>query len=98
MRHKITFHKLAEQELNDAADYYNSKSEGLGDIFLNELQSSVNHIRQFPESAPLINRVVRRKIIRRFPYSIMYSVKPDRIRILAIASQKRRPFYWLDRS
>ena len=97
MRRTITFHELAEQELNDAADYYNSKSDGLGNAFLNEVEHAVKQILQYPESAPLINLVVRRKMVRRFPYSIMYSVKPDRIRILAIANQKRRPFYWRGR-
>jgi len=97
MRRTITFHELAEQELNDSADYYNSKSEGLGNAFLNEVERAVNQIQQYPESAPLVNRVVRRKVVRRFPYSIMYSLKPDRIRILAVANQKRRPFYWRGR-
>ena len=97
MRRTTTFHELAEQELNEAVDYYNSKSKGLGNAFLNDVECAVNQILQHPESAPLINNVVRRKVVRRFPYSIMYSVMPDRIRILAVANQKRRPFYWRGR-
>ncbi|HEX9971555.1 MAG TPA: type II toxin-antitoxin system RelE/ParE family toxin [bacterium] len=97
MRGRITFHELAEHELNEAADYYNSKSEGLGNVFLSEVERAVNQILHYPESSPCIYRVVRRKLVRRFPYSIMYSVTLDHVRILAIANQKRRPFYWHDR-
>lgn len=87
MRRTITFHELAEQELNDAADYYTSKSDGLGNAFLNEVERAVNQIQQHPESAPFINRLVRRKVVRRFPYSIMYSLKPDRIRTLPLLTK-----------
>jgi toxin ParE1/3/4 len=94
MTRRVSFHPLAEQELNDAASYYNAVSPGLGITFLNELERVLNQIREHPNTAPLVNQVVRRKIVRRFPYSIMDSVQADTIRILAIANQKRRPFYW----
>lgn len=94
MTGRISFHEMAEQELNEAASYYNGQSPGLGNTFLGEVEHAINQIREYPEAAPLVNRLVRRKLVRRFPYSVMYSVRPDAIRILAIANQKRRPFYW----
>jgi len=92
-----SFHPLAEQELNEAASYYNAASPGLGTAFLDEVEHAVKQILEHPEAAPLVNRVVHRKLVRRFPYSVMYSVQTDTIRILAIANQKRRPFYWRGR-
>lgn len=97
MTRQISFHAMAEQELNEAARYYNAENPGLGNTFLNEVEYAISQILEHPESAPLVNRRVRRKLVRRFPYSVMYSVYPDSIRILAIANQKRRPFYWRDR-
>ena len=88
---------MAEQELNEAASYYNAASPGLGTAFLDEVEHAVKQILEYPEAAPLVNRVVRRKLVRRFPYSVMYSVQTDTVRILAIANQKRRPFYWRGR-
>lgn len=93
----ISFHEMAESELNEAADYYDSKVAGLGKAFLFEVERVTKFIQQNPESAPSILKIVRRKIVRRFPYSIMYSVVNNSIRILAIANQKRRPFYWRGR-
>jgi len=96
IRH-VTFHELAEQELLDAAHYYENQSAGLGFAFLEEIEHAVAQICEHPESTYQISPLVRRKIVRRFPYSIMYSVQDDRIRILAIANQRRRPFYWRGR-
>jgi toxin ParE1/3/4 len=97
----VSIHEVADEvadiELKEAARYYESKVDGLGFAFLDEVERVVKLIRDNPESAPRIYKVVRRKILRGFPYSIMYSIVDDLIRILAIANQKRRPFYWRDR-
>jgi hypothetical protein len=95
---KVSFHELAEFELNDAAVFFEIKREGLGLRFLSAVEAAVAHIRQHPEASPVIIQDVRSKVLRRFPYSVMYSIKPDRIRILAVANQKRRPFYWRGRT
>lgn len=97
MTRRSSFHPLADQELNEAAGYYNSISPGLGLAFLDEVEHAVAMILEHPEAAPLVNRTIRRKLVRRFPYSVMYLVQSDTIRILAIANQKRRPFYWSGR-
>jgi plasmid stabilization system protein ParE len=90
----VSFHELAETELNEAAHYYESRVEGLGLAFLAEVERAIKQIQEHPEAAPGILRAVRRKLLRRFPYSLMYSVSGDAIHILAVANQKRRPFYW----
>ncbi len=89
----VIYHELAEAELLEAAGYYESVVSGLGLAFLEEVERATERIRNHPEAAPLILKVVRRKLLCRFPYSIMYSVVDDEIRILALASQKRRPLY-----
>jgi toxin ParE1/3/4 len=93
----VTFHKLAEAELHEAIQYYESAVWGLGAAFLAEVERSIAQIRAHPEAAPFILKVVRRKILPRFPYVIMYSVVDDTIYVLAVANQKRRPFYWQQR-
>lgn len=90
----ISFNEFAETELNEAAAYYESQVKGLGAAFLAEVERST----KYPESFFRILKVVRRKILRRFPYSIMYSFVDNSIRILAIANHKRRPYYWRSRN
>ncbi len=98
MSGKLSIHEAAEVEINEAADFYDLANPGLGNIFIDDLQSAIQNISQFPDSAPLIQGRVRKKLLIKFPYSIVYSVRPDGIRILAVAHQKRRPFYWRDRT
>lgn len=97
MTRQVSFHPLAEQELNEAASYYDAANPGLGATFLDEVERAVKQILEHPEASPLVNRLVRRKLVRRFPYSVMYAIHADSIRMLAIANQKRRPFYWRGR-
>ncbi len=97
MNYSLSFHELAEFELNDIAAYYENQVSGLGFSFLDEVERSLHLIQQNPKLFPQIFHVVRRKTLRRFPYSIMYTLSETSIRILAIASQKRRPLYWKNR-
>ena len=97
MNRSVFFHAMAEQELNEASGYFSEVRAALGHGFLDEVQRSLDQIIQYPEAAPLVNQLVRRKLLWRFPHSIMYSVTPESIRILAIAHQKRRPLYWRGR-
>ena len=97
MSHKISIHEAAESELNDAADFYDIACVNLGSVFIDEVQRTIKKISEFPEAAPVIRGQIRKKPIAKFPYSVIYSIHLDEIRILAIAHQKRRPFYWRSR-
>ena len=70
----ISIHEIADLELNEAAQYYESKVTGLGFAFLSEVERVIEQIQNNPESAPRIRKAVRRKLLRGFPYSIMYSI------------------------
>lgn len=98
MIQRVSIHWLAEQELNDASLYYEEKSVGLGGAFLGAFEQSIEYLRAHPRAATPICDSVRRKPMRRFPYAILYSVRDDEIRVLAIAHQMRRPLYWRGRS
>ncbi|HET8783674.1 MAG TPA: hypothetical protein VFM63_14775 [Pyrinomonadaceae bacterium] len=98
MNKKASFHELAEFELNDAALFFESKTAGLGVRFLSAVEKAIAEIKLHPESSQIILKEVRRKVVRKFPYSIFFTIKHDHLRILAIANQKRRPFYWHGRT
>jgi plasmid stabilization system protein ParE len=97
LKRSISFHYLAEIELNEAAEYYDRERPGLGIVFLAEVERAVEFVLELPEGSPRVARTVRRKLLRRFPYGILYSVRPNEVRILAIMNHKRRPFYWRGR-
>ncbi len=96
---RVSFHELAERELNDAAIYYEQENAGLGFKFLEEVERYIGAIIKNPTAGKRIRGQVRRPILRTFPYAILYSVHDSGIRILAIIMNlKRRPLYWVGRS
>lgn len=93
-----TFNPLAEQELIDAADYYETQRRGLGLEVLEEVEQSINFLVGYPEAGARIRDSVRRLVIPKFPYAILYRIlETGQLRILAIAHHKRRPQYWVER-
>jgi toxin ParE1/3/4 len=93
----IGFHPDADAEITDAARYYEVRTSALGLTFLTEVERALDQILMNPDASPKIGKRLRRKSLWRFPYNLVYTVYPDRIRILACAHQKRRPFYWRKR-
>jgi len=87
----------ARAELLEAIQFYEAESRGLGAAFLSSVEQGLDQLVLFPESAPVLYRKVRRKTLRRFPYSLLYSILKQEIRVLAVMNQKQRPFYWLGR-
>ncbi len=52
---------------------------------------------QFPESAAEIMPGIRGRILRKFHYSLIYTIERDGLLILAVAHHSRRPGYWVGR-
>jgi plasmid stabilization system protein ParE len=94
----VSFHELAKLELNEASAYYESESVGLGRAFITEVERCTDEIVRHPEAGLVVHGSIRRRLIRRFPYALLYRVKPTEIRILAVMNLKRRPAYWVGRS
>lgn len=94
---KINFLEIAQIELDNAIEYYNYESPGLGDTFLTEILNALDRIGEFPEAwHPCSNRT-RRCQTRRFPYGIIFQVREHEILIVAVANLHREPDYWKDR-
>ena len=94
----VSIHDLAKRELNEAAQYYEAERHGLGQAFVTEVERCTEAIVRHPEAGAVVHGSVRRRLIRRFPYALLYSVRPGSVRILAVMNLKRRPAYWVGRS
>ncbi len=91
------FHRLAEHELNEAAQYYELENPGLGAAFLQEVDRCLTSIQAHPEAGMILRGDVRRRLLRRFPYALLYKIKPTGLRILAVMNLNRRPAYGVGR-
>jgi len=94
----ISFSPLAQIELEEAFAWYEEQVVGLGYEFLDEFDKSIRLIATFPQLFEQIEDGVRRSLLNRFPYGIIYGIDENRIVIIAVAHLKREPNYWIKRS
>ena len=93
----VLFHPDAESEFNAAIDYYEDIEKGLGYDFSLEVFSALERIIAFPKAWLVIEDGVRRSLVRRFPYGILYAEEKDKIYIVAVMHLHRDPEYWKHR-
>ena len=95
---KVIFSKYARQELDDATQYYEMEYQGLGKRFREEVRKAAKRISEYPEAWSVERGDVRKCILHKFPYKLLYSVEIDHVFIIAVAHQHRKPDYWVERN
>lgn len=93
----FSFHPEAESEFSEAITYYENSSSGLGHDFSLEVLSTVQNIITYPTAWPIIEEDIRRCLVNRFPYCVVYSIEQSEIFILAVMHLRRHPNYWKNR-
>ncbi|HWO26812.1 MAG TPA: hypothetical protein VNO30_49120 [Kofleriaceae bacterium] len=92
----------AEEEIAHAIERYENEREGLGFEFWNELSAAMDGLTApGPECGPVIGLLpelgVRRKLLSRFPYAIVFVEGDTFVRVISVMHGHRRPAYWLRR-
>jgi len=93
----VKFRLKAENEMNDAKNYYNVQLDDLGMDFIDEVEKSIELIQKSPTRWAIIEGNIHKYILQRFPFTIYYIDEVEEILILAIAHQSRKPGYWDNR-
>jgi plasmid stabilization system protein ParE len=94
---KIRIHELAAQELEEAVEWYEFQSKGLGKHFRQIIRDQVKKIVKNPTWYLKESDDIYKAFIPRFPYKILYTTKENQIVIWAIANMHREPRYWQNR-
>jgi hypothetical protein len=94
---KVPILEVAQHELDEAINVYDTESSGLGEVFLAEVVTAIGHIRRHPKAWSTLGGGFRRCRTRRFPYGLIYHATDDQILIVAIANPHRKPTYWRER-
>jgi hypothetical protein len=71
----VSYHEAAEDELLAEIGYLELRANGLGRRFFAEVQGAEKLIAQFPESAKEILPGIRRCVLQRFSYSLIYTIE-----------------------
>jgi plasmid stabilization system protein ParE len=93
----FSFHPEAENEFLDAIEYYEMREDGLGRDFSREVYRAIELVVEFPEAWSEYTLGTRRYLTNRFPYSLVYDIRRDKIFIWAVMHLNREPGYWTRR-
>ena len=94
---EIRLRPEAEQDLADAAAWYEEQRPGLGHEFLDEVEATLSSITEAPLMFPSVHRNTRRAVIHRFPFGVYFRADGPSIIVIAIMHGSRNPRRWKSR-
>lgn len=95
--------EAAAAEAEEAAAWYEARRRGLGTEFRSEFKLALDRLREgiLPGSPSPLGvfgkRGVKRLLMNRFPFSVVFVARDKDVIVLALAHHRRRPDYWRSR-
>ncbi|MBK9126344.1 MAG: type II toxin-antitoxin system RelE/ParE family toxin [Phycisphaerales bacterium] len=81
----------AETDIRDAIDYYDGLRPGSGELFRLEVDRAIALVRRWPEGYERVTPRLRRAVLHRFWYAVIYRPLPQAVRIVGVISTRRDP-------
>ena len=99
MSRRLIIRPEAEEDIYDAAAWYNDRAVDLGGELLDEIRAALDRVLENPLANPLLRKQpeVRRILTRRFPYRIFYAVRSDAVIVFAVVHAGRHEREWKKR-
>ena len=91
MKYTTIIRPEAEQDVQKAFSWYEKNRLALGYDFLLQVDAGLQFIQRNPEVHPVEYKGVRKHILKRFPYKMIYRIETGNIIILAVLHGKRGP-------
>jgi plasmid stabilization system protein ParE len=95
---EIIVRQEAQREVQEAFQYYQDRSKGLGFEFMRSLDAALQSVKRNPLAYHKIYKETRRVLLRKFPYALFYVAEENRIVVIACFHQKRSEIDWLRRT
>jgi plasmid stabilization system protein ParE len=97
--HPVIFTRTASAELIEAQNWYEKEAPGLGRPFRQAVDAMVERMSASPRQFPVIYKNVRRALLRRFPYALMFVIDPDdTLIVISCFHSSRDPAHWQRRA
>lgn len=87
----------ADAELTEAREWYSHRRKDLDLEFMQCIDGSLSQIGSDPLLFPVVYGSLRRAVVRRFPFVILYEVAASEIQIIAVFHSRRNPDVWKSR-
>ena len=81
----------SKDDVELAFAWYEKQRRGLGFEFLDCVEVSLNNILSFPEMYGKIYSSFRRCVVRRFPFSVFYTIEGNEIVIHSVFDNRQDP-------
>lgn len=94
---KIEIHELAAKEFDEAVEWYDIQSDGLGKRFKSEVLKQIKKVQKNPSWFLKEEENIHKAYIPKFPYKVLFTFDKDNIIVWAIAHMHRKPWYWQSR-
>lgn len=94
----LPFHPGAAREYEKAYAWYFARNPQTAAGFAQAVSRAVHSIDESPHRWPLYGKRYRYYMLKRYPYLIVYRVRPNDVKIIAVAHSRRKPGYWKRRS
>ena len=95
---RVSLSNEAQVDTDDAADWYIGEGAlDAADEFANELDKALILLTNFPALGEKSAHNTRIFPLHNFPYSLVYRLQADTVRVIAVAHHSRRPGYWAGR-
>ena len=100
MKYVLEFLEEAVVDLRESFIWYESKKIGLGQEFYNCVRDGIKKIQNSPSRFQRILRNVRKYVLKKFPFTIFYTLNEENynIKIIAIYHNSRNPYIWQNRN
>lgn len=93
---RYRFTSSALTELMEAVVYYEQRENGLGTVFLEEVEATLQRILLNPAAWHQLSSRTRRCRTHRFPFGVIYQTRTDGILVIAVMDLRRDPGRWED--
>lgn len=91
---RIVLSQGAQRDFQEGLRWYRKRSDQAAERFIAAMEELIERIGAHPERFRLVADTLRKAHFKRFPYSLIFRVSLEAIKIFAVAHDKRRPGYW----
>jgi toxin ParE1/3/4 len=97
MARTLRYHPLFDCDVREAASWYDRRSPGLGDAFVEVVRRGVLDVIGNPERFALSPAGCRYTRLPRFPYVILFDIGDNELLLLAVLHTARSMDKWRER-
>jgi len=96
MAYQLEYTELARIESAEAYEWYAQPTIKMGAEYLNDIERTESFLKSNPLIYAKVEGNIRRAVLKRFPYSLFYTVEENTVTVLSCFHQNREPVSFIE--